>query len=227
MDDLAAVAAFSPCHFHRVFRALRLTARPIVDIALEAGYDAHESFTRAFEAIYCMSPRAFRAERGLVSRTSAPPQADLAGSVERIGPLRMVKLRHVGPYHQVGQTFQRLAAWMSPRGLFGPWTRTIGLSHDDPEVVDAARLRYDAAFLVPRPVDGEGGIVFEELAARDYLKVLHRGPYSELGQSYAGMIRHWLINETRPMPAEGSVEFYLNSPRMRPRTDCLQKSACH
>lgn len=61
LPDLAGAASFSPCHFHRVFRAiigegvaehvrrlrleraaarLRGTSRPILEIALEAGYQA-------------------------------------------------------------------------------------------------------------------------------------------------------------------------------------------
>ena len=71
LPELADVASFSPFHFHRIFRALtgegvaervrrlrleraaarlRSTSRSILEIALEAGYQAHESFTRAFEA---------------------------------------------------------------------------------------------------------------------------------------------------------------------------------
>jgi AraC family transcriptional regulator len=69
LPELAGVANFSACHFHRVFRALtgegvaehvrrlrleraaarlRNTSTSILEIALESGYQAHESFTRAF-----------------------------------------------------------------------------------------------------------------------------------------------------------------------------------
>ena len=71
LDTLARIACFSPYHFHRIFRGLvgetladhirrlrlekaaqrlKSTERPVTDIAFEAGYAAHEAFTRAFRA---------------------------------------------------------------------------------------------------------------------------------------------------------------------------------
>src|SRR5947209_7922291 len=69
LDRLASVAAFSRFHFHRIFRGmtgetvyayvrrirleraagqLKHLDQPITEIALNAGFEAHESFTRAF-----------------------------------------------------------------------------------------------------------------------------------------------------------------------------------
>ena len=71
LEDLAKVACFSPYHFHRIFRgvvgesvkehvrrlrleraAFRLTSssRSVIEIALDAGYDTHESFTRSVQS---------------------------------------------------------------------------------------------------------------------------------------------------------------------------------
>ena len=233
LDDLARLAAFSPCHFHRVFRAvtlegvaehrrrlrleraarrLRMGSQPIIEIALEAGYEAHESFTRAFEAMYGVAPSRYRAERGLALIHTAPELPRIVGVVEPVGPLHLVRLRHVGPYHEVGRAFDRLSAWVGMHGLFGPWTQTMGLCYDDPEVVDPKRLRYDAAFVVPREVAGEGEIEYYRLPAGDYLKTLHRGPYSELSTAYSALIRGYLLEYSRPLAEAPSVEFYRNSP---------------
>ena len=82
LEELAGVACFSPCHFHRVFRALtgegvyehvrrlrleraasrlKLQDQPVTDLAFEAGYESHEAFTRAFHTMFGMSPSQFRA----------------------------------------------------------------------------------------------------------------------------------------------------------------------
>ncbi len=84
LDDLAAVACFSPYHFHRIFtgmmgesvkehvRRLRLEraasklkigSAPITRIALKAGYASHEAFTRSFSTAFGVSPSRFRADR--------------------------------------------------------------------------------------------------------------------------------------------------------------------
>jgi transcriptional regulator GlxA family with amidase domain len=84
-DAMARAASFSRRQFHRLAlqligetpaahqRRLRLdragwlllTSRAtVLDIALAAGFESHESFTRAFRRQFRLSPSAFRAERG-------------------------------------------------------------------------------------------------------------------------------------------------------------------
>ena len=81
LEDVAAVAGFSPHHFHRVFqaaagetlhefvkrhrleRALRRMAhaprRPLTEIALECGFASSSDFSRSFKARYGVPPSAF------------------------------------------------------------------------------------------------------------------------------------------------------------------------
>ena len=232
--ELAGIASFSPFHFHRIFRALtgegvaervrrlrleraaarlRNTSRSILEIALEAGYQAHESFTRAFEAAFQTSPSHYRTERSFLgpSIASGDP-AETSARMERIGPLSLIRLRHAGPYGDVGQTFERLAAWVGAHGLFGPWTQGLGISYDDPEVTPPEHLRYDAAFTVPRAVQGEGDIQGLELPARDYATAIHKGPYTGLAVAYAGLIRWWLRHGDGEISDAPALEFYLNQP---------------
>lgn len=81
LANLARVAGFSEYHFHRVFQALvgdsvmeyvrkrRLaraayqlshTEEKILDIALEHGFQSHETFTRAFKKLFHMTPSQYR-----------------------------------------------------------------------------------------------------------------------------------------------------------------------
>lgn len=81
LDDLAAPACMAPLHFHRVFRGLlgetplqlhrRLRLEraawcladhndTVLRIALQAGYDTHEAFTRAFRDAFGRSPTEHR-----------------------------------------------------------------------------------------------------------------------------------------------------------------------
>ncbi|MBE6651063.1 MAG: helix-turn-helix transcriptional regulator [Ruminococcaceae bacterium] len=81
IDDVAAHAGFSTDYFNRIFFAhtgfnimqyvrfsrlkkaaklLRVTSNNILDIALECGYEAHESFLRAFKNQYGMLPSEYR-----------------------------------------------------------------------------------------------------------------------------------------------------------------------
>ncbi|KHF39271.1 AraC family transcriptional regulator [Halalkalibacter okhensis] len=78
---LAEVACFSPFHYHRVFQAMvgesvmdyvrkrRLTLaaerlfyteEKVINIAIDVGFQSHESFTRAFKKSYGASPMKYR-----------------------------------------------------------------------------------------------------------------------------------------------------------------------
>jgi len=81
LDTLAAVASFSPFHFHRIFaayvgetlfdhvRRVRLdkaaskiyySGDPITEIALSAGYETPAAFTKAFKQRFGVNPTAFK-----------------------------------------------------------------------------------------------------------------------------------------------------------------------
>lgn len=81
LDSLARRVGYSKYHLHRMFvsvvglpvheyvRRRRLTeaarllvssGQTIMDIALTAGYETQQSFTKAFKALFGASPRAFR-----------------------------------------------------------------------------------------------------------------------------------------------------------------------
>src|ERR1051326_2350905 len=93
LGELAAIACFSPHHFHRVFKGmvgetvmghvrrlrleraageLKLGHRSVTDIAFQAGYETHEAFSRAFKAKYGIAPILFRARPRLSVADQAP-----------------------------------------------------------------------------------------------------------------------------------------------------------
>lgn len=96
LDELAAIACFSPFHFHRIFvavtgetvgeavRRLRLhraavelnrSQRSMTRVAARAGYGSVAAFTRAFSSAYGTSPAAYR--RLGQDLRPAPPHAGM------------------------------------------------------------------------------------------------------------------------------------------------------
>lgn len=252
LDELASVAAFSPFHFHRVFRGmvgegvaehlrrLRLeraayqlltTEFPVTRVALEAGYQTHESFSRAFKEMFGKSPSDHRARQrriwveGGPGRVAYRPDGqaveltplDTGGtamevSIKKLEPMRVAFVRHQGPYEACGQAWGRLYAWAGPRGLLGPHTVMVGLSYDDPEVTPGDKVRYDACITVGPEVGPAGEVGVQEIPGGDYAVTLHQGPYDGLKQTYAQLCGQWMPESHREIRSLPSCEVYLNDP---------------
>jgi AraC family transcriptional regulator len=238
LDRLARVAHFSPYHFHRIFKALvgegvneyvrrlrlesaavalKTTDRGILQVALDAGYGTHEAFTRAFRQLFGVSPTQFRAgKHPLYSPKEEPPVTTEMTSrevrVETVPPRRVAFLRHVGPYHTVGKTFQKLGAWAGPRGLIRPGTLMLDICHDDPDVTPADKIRADCCITVDDHFQPEGEVGVQTIEGGEYAILMHRGPYERLAESYRWLYGSWLPTSGRELRNAPPFEVYLNTP---------------
>ncbi len=229
LEKVAEVAAFSRFHFHRLFRGmvgeplkeyvrrlrmeraarnLKHLDQPVTEVALEAGFETHAAFTRAFNDMFGQSPSGYRAGYEPPEYGDIPPV-----EVKEMAPMRVVFLRHVGPYNEVGTTWGRLMAWAGMRGLLGPGMKLIGIVYDDPDVTPSEKIRYDAAVTVSRPVHAEGEFGVMEIAGGPYAVVTHKGPYETLSQTYSKLYGGWLPRSGRQLRDAPPFEQYLNSPR--------------
>jgi AraC family transcriptional regulator len=253
LEDLAGIAHFSPFHFHRVFRGmvgesvkehirrlrleraahrLKFSDLTVTRIAFEAGYEAHEAFTRAFASLFGMAPSLFRETHRVLpfppvsSGIHFSPDSRLADfqtlraggreltvSIRPMPGVNIAFMRHVGPYDRVGETWSKLFAWAGPRGLLGPHTKVVGVVHDDPEVTPPERIRYDAGLIVNRNLQPEGEIGVQEIGGGEYAVAGHRGPYIGLGETYAKLCGQWLPAAGREPRSAPALEFYCNSPQ--------------
>ena len=259
LDELAKVARFSPFHFHRIFRALtgesvmacvrrlrlersvmrlRSTDAPILQIALEAGYEAHQTFTRAFGERFGESPSAYRrrAQEGRAEmRALARPGDDretedsrtpresqiMEMRIETREPCRVAFVRHTGPYVECGKAWGALCGWAGPKGLLGPGTPFVGLSYDDPEVTPPEKLRYDACIPVGDDVEASGSVAVQTIEGGTYAIATHRGAYSKLIDTYRAIYGQWLPASGYVCRDAPPIEIYRNSPDQTPEEDLL------
>lgn len=243
LERLAAVACFSPCHFHRIYRGVmgetvtetvrrrrlhRAAAElvegllPIPRIARRAGYSGVAAFTRAFSASYGVPPAAFRA-RGrpgmpfMPARLGDPIMSDVV--IRTIRPVRVAAIAHTGDYQEIGHAFERLQAWAGSSGLIGPGTRFFGVYHDDPETVPKAELRADACVSVPEGTAVPDGVRVLEIAGGRHAVLHHVGPYAELEGAYRHLYRDWLPASGQEPADRPCFEEYLNDCRALPPSD--------
>lgn len=257
LGELAEEACFSAFHFHRVFRSMlgmtvaayvrrrklvraarRLadTDDQVLDVALDAGYEAHESFTRAFRAMYGASPSEFREQSRL--RPVLPPEeleplipqpstggSDMDISIKTLGPIRVACVRHIGPYAACEPAWQKLCGWAGPKGVLGPDTMAIGISYDDPASMPVELLRFDACISVPDSVQAEGEVGIKTIPGGRYAVAVHTGPYGGLEQAYKDLYGRWLPEQGLSPRDEPAFEIYRNDPSFTP-ADKLVTEIC-
>jgi AraC family transcriptional regulator len=254
LETLARLACFSPHHFHRIFgamvgesvkehiRRLRLERaayrlqfgnQSVTHVAFDAGYETHESFTRAFHAMFGCAPSRFRKRQSERTRPVAPsgvhylPGGRLedfnpvqrGGSpmdvrLETLEPIKVAFLRHVGPYEDEGisQTWRKLEAWAGQHGLLSPRAKLIGISHDNPHVTPPDRLRYDACIAPDQAFKPEGEIGTQVIPGGEYAVVTHRGPYEKLPETYIYLYGEWLPQSGREPAESPGFQLHHNTP---------------
>ncbi len=238
LDRLAAVACLSPCHFHRIFRAmvgeplgqhvqrvrletavvqLQTSTRSVLEIALDAGYESAAAFARAFAQRFGVSPTQCRREHRL--ELQVRPARFQERHATMITPEILTRpatpvayVRHLGPYAGVGAAWATLCGFAGPRGLLGPRTAYLGISRDDPKITAADQLRYDACISLDRPLAPDGEVGVQTIPGGRYAKFLHCGPHENLLATYDAIFGDWLPRSGERLRDEPGFELYLNSP---------------
>ena len=251
LDLLAGLACFSPFHFHRIFKGmmgesvmeyvrrlrleraatqLKLGSRPVTRIALDAGYESHEAFSRSFKMLFGLSPSRFRSGKkvrfasqlakfhyrngGTLEnfRTVSPGGKMMEVQINKLEPKRVAFLRHVGPYNDVGRTWDRLLMLLGKDGWIGGNCEFIGICYDDPEVTPQRKIRYDACVTVDNSFEPFDDIAVLVIAGGEYARMTHVGPYDRLNATYARLLGQWIPRSGRELRSIPCFEVYLTDP---------------
>jgi AraC family transcriptional regulator len=247
LEELARVACFSSFHFHRVFAAmtgetiadhvrrlrleraamdLRSGAQQVIQVALDAGYEAHAAFTRAFKSAYGISPAEFRRAAGPVAILAAPSGVHFRPGVpltkfntnhitkkvmkviaKKIKPMRVACLRHVGPYEDTKQTWYDLTSRLSADKQLRKRSMFIGMGHDDPAVTPASELRYDACITVAEAYEPKKPVELQTIIGGDYA-VAKNCPIAKIKDAFQFLYGKWLAHSSRNLrPAPSFMMF--------------------
>ncbi|OGR37886.1 MAG: hypothetical protein A2051_05575 [Desulfovibrionales bacterium GWA2_65_9] len=261
LSGLAGQACFSVSHFHRVFKGMlgetimdhvrrirlerayvQLTkgSTSVTDIALDAGYDAQEAFSRAFRKTFGLSPTACRKQGGRPRFPAVPSGVHYAAGelleiimnttgeacmnvrLETLPERRVAMVRATGPYMESAhKAWGALCAYAQQKNLFGPQTLLIGISHDDPSVTAPEDIRYDAAIPVGNDVTVEAPATIGTLPGGEYAVITHQGPYDGLEEAYGIIMGQWLPQSGREMRDSPNFEIYRNDPATTPPEQLL------
>lgn len=222
IDRLSDVACFSKFHFHRLFSSLfgisvlryiqlsrlkrasfRLVFYPtdrIIDIALDAGFDSPESFSRTFRKIFGQTPSEFRkspAWRQWHQRYKfpRPPRRKMMNvTVTNFAPTAIAAYEHRGPIEGVNDSAAIFIEWRKASGLSPrDKCRTFGIVYDNPETTEPAAFRFDICGEVDAGVPANPqGVVNKVLPGGRCAVARHLGSHDLIGETVKALYRQWL-----------------------------------
>ena len=222
IERLSQVAHFSRFHFQRQFAAYcgvsvaryiqlqrlrrasyQLVFQPllrIIDIALDAGFENPESFSRAFKHAFGQTPSAFRRAPDWAhwqTRFPVPVRErmdDMDVKIMAVDTVRVAALEHRGAPERVNDSASRFIEWRKESGL-SPLasSQTYGIAYDNPDTTPAADFRFDICGSVAGPVPANRqGVVAKEIPGGRCAVLRHAGSHQRLGESVYYLYRQWL-----------------------------------
>ena len=220
LTTLAEIADLSPHHFHRVFgetvgetvkqytlrlrleRAaywLKIHDAPVVDVAFQLGFNAHETFSRAFKRQFGITPKQFRntltipkndwqfeAQPTMLNHLATRYELSSV-RITRLNPIQVAFIRQFGDYVSADFThFDTLIEWAIKHGYYNGDNLLIGIGHDDPQITPTDKLRYDSCLSIDGDFQPTANIGCQKLPSGLYATLSYVGPYGhEMYQGYA------------------------------------------
>ena len=133
--------------------------------------------------------------------------------IKQLQPMRVAFMRHVGPYADVGKTWEQFLTVMGKEGHLRASPTMLGICQDDPEVTPPAKLRYDACLTVGEDFSPRGDIGVQTVVGGAYAVTRHTGPYHQLGRTYAEFLGHWMPRSGNQLRNAPCFELYVNDPQ--------------
>lgn len=221
-QSLATQAAYSPHHFHRVFKAvtgenvndyirrarLEYSANrlmfekqsTVVDVAISCGFQSPASFTQAFKKHFGCAPTAWRqggyqtySRQRLNSQIPVGECASLPDVAIVPAPAyRLAYVRHLGYDRSIRFAWQYLRAWAYARQIEWSATQMLGLHHSNPDLVPLAQCRYVAGITVDATVTADGRVGILTVPAGIHARMTVTGGHGDLLPVLQRFYHDWL-----------------------------------
>lgn len=240
LSQLSDIACFSKYHFHRLFTAytglslqqyirwLRLKRaahqlivdkdQSIINIAMDAGFESHEAFSRTFKQTCGMSPSEIRRESSWKIWEKPPYQLPLQSEItmniviKNMKARRLAVLEHRGDPRMLGESVNRLVSWAKsqPINLKPKAGEAFGFAYDDPKLTLAENFRFDLGITIPEQVVLNGEVIEKKLPAGRYAIALHKGSRDNISDVIYALYRDWLPNSKEELADLPCIFCYYN-----------------
>lgn len=227
VDRLSDMARFSKFHFHRQFAALfgigvyryvqlvrlkrasyqlAFRAEPILEIALDAGYEGPEAFCRTFKQRFGQTPSAFRQQpqwtswhdvylpiRAIRRSTMKQGMPERDVRIVETRDVRVAVLEHRGDPAKIGDSIRRFIAWRKAAGLAPRNSATFNILYDNPDSTPPEDFRLDLCAATDRAVAPNDAGIFAKVIPGGRCAVLrHVGTEESFAVAALYLYAGWL-----------------------------------
>jgi AraC family transcriptional regulator len=220
LGQLSGVACFSKYHFHRLFKAytglslqqyirwLRLKRAAhqlvvdknstIIEIAINAGFESHESFTRVFKQTCGLNPSDFRINPCWNVFEKSPyclpehGEKTMNVTIKNMNHRRLAVVEHRGDPQNLGESINQLFNWAGVHSVTIKPGEAFGFAYDDPKTTPPSEFRFDLALTVADGLKLDGGVVEKILPSARYAVAVHKGSRNTIGDTVYALYRDWL-----------------------------------
>ncbi|MBS4097014.1 MAG: AraC family transcriptional regulator [Sulfuricella sp.] len=222
VELLSQVAYFSKFHFHRqfteycgisVYRYIQLmrlkrasyrlvfkSLDRIIEIALDAGFENPESFSRAFKNTFGQTPSEFRKTpkwKPWNERYKIPARErkqDMEVKIVTFEQTKVAVLEHRGAAELVNDSAKIFIEWRKESGLSPVQSSgTFGIAYDNPETTEPDNFRFDICGSVTDDVpDNAQGVINKVIPGGRCAVIRHLGAHDRIGDCAYYLYRDWL-----------------------------------
>ena len=167
---------------------------------MSAGFETHESFTRAFKQVCGQSPSEFRRKANWKSFENPPQSIHIKGekimniTIKELPAKRVAVMEHHGDPLMLSDTLDKLIKWAKAQNIdLRPKPgEAFGFGYHDPSDVDPKEFRFDLALSVPQDFKLNDQVIERTLPAGRYAITMHKGSRDNIGETIYSIYRDWL-----------------------------------
>lgn len=171
----------------------------ITQIALEAGFQTHAAFDKAFKEMFGVNPTEYKEDLNLKRKEYQDIEPI---RIEEIESFEVYTIRHIGPYEMMPKIWGDFMEFAHKNQLINQNFACYGISHDSPEISDNEKLRYDLCTTQTKPLELKNSEVqTKTIEGGRYAVFEHKGDRLNLINTYNRVLGNWLYKSNANLRA--------------------------
>lgn len=220
------------------------SSKKITEISDHCGFSDVSSFSKSFKKFYGISPTQFKREnpnrfskiRQINSKNGQPgtnyqdylsilenltkwTTMNAKIQIKEMPEMTVGYITCIGPQN-IGDAFQRLIRWASPKGLMNDQTKMITIYHDSFKITQADKVRMSACILLHKPVNTSGEVAITKIEAGTFIVGSYEIALDEFEKSWTGLYL-WMNENGYKKGERNPFEIFHRNPADHPEKKAL------